>query len=115
MVGALTMPERLRELAELAFQTLITSEEVDLITEDGDLHIVSDDWTLVLEGDPGTDAIIALEDEDGAADVILRGAISDEEFAALRNLDAQLEGELITRLLSPPDVTARTLAELLTS
>lgn len=107
------MPDRPRELAELAFAALLTSEEVELISEDGDLHIVGDDWTLVLEGDPVTDALIALEDEDGSPEKNLREAISEEAFANLRDLDAQMQGELISILGSSPDQLARTLADIL--
>lgn len=107
------MPERPRELAELAFLSLIASEDVELISEEGDLHIAGDDWTLVLEGDPVSDVLIALDDETGPPETALREAISEEAFAAMRDLDAQLEGELVSLLIASPDVVASTLAELL--
>ena len=107
------MPERPSELAELAFQNLIASDEVQLIKEDGDLHIAGDDWTLVLEGDPVTDVLIALDDEDGPPEQALRNAINDAEFTSMRDLNGQMEGELTSILLNSPDILARTLAELL--
>lgn len=107
------MPERPGELAELAFRNLIASEEVEFIKEEGDLHIAGDDWTLVLEDDPVTDVLIALEDETGSPEQALEAAISDAAFTAMRDLNGQLEGELISILLNSPDILARTLAEML--
>lgn len=107
------MPERPSELAELAFQNLIASDEVELIKDEGDLHIASDDWTLVLEGDPVTDVLIALENEDGSPEQLLQSAISEAAFASMRDLNGQLEGELVSLLVASPDLLARTLAELL--
>lgn len=107
------MPDRPRELVELAFGTLIASEEVQLISDEGDLHIAGDDWTLVLEGDPVTDVLVALEDEDGDPETVLREVISEEAFAALRELNGQLGGELVSLLIASPDILASTLAELL--
>lgn len=109
------MPERPGELAELAFQNLIASEEVQFIKEEGDLHIAGDEWTLVLEGDPVTDVLIALDDENGPAEEALRSVISEAAFASMRDLNGQLEGELISILANSPDLMARTLAELLES
>lgn len=107
------MPERPRELAELAFRDLIASEEVDFISDLGDLHIAGDDWTLVLEGDPVSDVLIALEDEDDDPLDSLRDAISEDAFAAMRDLDAQMQGELTSILGQSPDLLARTLADVL--
>ena len=107
------MPDHPRELAELAFGALIATDEVEFISDEGDLHIAGDDWTLVLEGDPVTDILIALEDEDGEPETALRKAISEGAFAAMRDLNAQLEGELVSLLIASPDILASTLAELL--
>lgn len=107
------MAERPRELAELAFQDLITSEEVELISEAGDLHIAGDEWTLVLEGDPVADVLIALDSEDGSPEGLLQEAISDEAFAAMRDLDAQMDGDLTALMSQAPDAFARALADLL--
>src|SRR5690554_5462693 len=107
------MPERPRELAELAFGVLIDSDDVELISDEGDLHIAGDDWTLVLEGDPVMAVMIALDDEEGAPDAALRAAISEEEFAAMLDLDARLGGELTSLLVASPDILAHTLAEIL--
>lgn len=107
------MPERPSELAELAFRNLISSGEVEFISDNGDLHIAGDDWTLVLEGDPVTDALIALEDEGGDPEAALKKAISDAAFTAMRDLNGQLEGELIAILGNSPDLLARTLATML--
>lgn len=107
------MPDRPRELAELAFGALMASEEVELISDDGDLHIAGDDWTLVLEGDPVTSVLIALDDEGDPPEAALREAIGEEAFAAMRDLNGQLSGELVSLLIASPDMLARTLAELL--
>lgn len=107
------MPERPGELAELAFRTLIASDEVQLIKEEGDVHIAGDDWTLVLEGDPVTDVLVALEDEDGPPEDALRSAIGDAAFTSMRDLNDQLDGELVSILLASPDILARTLAAML--
>ncbi len=107
------MPERPGELAELAFRNLIASEEVQFIKDEGDLHIAGDEWTLVLEGDPVTDVLIALDDESGPPEEALRSAISEAAFASMRDLDGQLGGELTSILVNSPDLMARTLAELL--
>lgn len=107
------MPERPSELAELSFRDLIASDEVQLIKEDGDLHIAGDDWTLVLEGDPVTDALVALDDEDGPPEQALRNAINDAALLSMVDLNGRMEGELISILLNSPDIVARALAELL--
>lgn len=107
------MTNRPGEMAELAFRSLIASEEVELISDEGDLHIAGHDWTLVLEGDPVTDVLVALDDESESPEQSLRNAISEEEFAAMRDLDAQMGGELISLLVASPDQLAHTLAELL--
>lgn len=107
------MPDRPRELAELAFAPLLASEEVEFISDEGDLHIAADDWTLVLEGDPVSDVMIALEEEDGSPEAMLQEAISEEAFAAMRDLDSQLQGALISHLTNSPDLLARTLGDLL--
>lgn len=107
------MPNRPSEFAELAFSNLIASEEVQLIKEEGDLHIAGDDWTLVLEGDPVTDVLVALDDEDGPPEQALQNAISEAAFSSLRDLNGQMEGELVSLLIASPDLLARTLAELL--
>lgn len=107
------MPERPRELTELAFRDLIASGEVELISDEGDLHIAGDDWTLVLDGDPVTDVLIALDDESGPPEQALRNTIGDTAIAAMRDLNDQLNGELNSILLNSPDLLARTLAEML--
>ena len=109
------MLDRPSELAALAFRDLVARDEVEFISEDGDLHIVADDWTLVLEGDPISDVLIALEDEEGSPESALREAISEEALIALSDLNAQLEGDLISLLLASPDILATALAELLES
>lgn len=107
------MAERLSELAELAFRNLIASDDVQLIHDDGELHIAGDDWTLVLSGDPVSDVLIALESEDGTPETALRGAINDAALAAMRDLNAQMQGELVPLLANSPDPLARTLSEVL--
>lgn len=107
------MPESRNERAELAFGPLIEIDEVEFILDQGDLHIAADDWTLVLEGDPVTNVIIAIDDEDGSPEHALREAISEDAFAAMRAMDAQMDGVLIAILNASPDTQATTLAALL--
>lgn len=107
------MPERPSELAELAFRNLISSQQVEFISDEGDLHIAGDDWTLVLEGDPVTGALIALEDEDGDPEEALNKAISNDALTSIRDLNGQLDGALVAILGNSPDILARTLATIL--
>lgn len=109
------MTDRSWELAELAFGALIANEEVQLITDEGDLHIAGDDWTLVLEGDPVTGVLIALDDEDGSPEIALREAMSEEAFEAMRDLNGRMAGRLTSLLVASPDALAHALAGLLDS
>lgn len=107
------MPEQIRAAVEQVFQSLIASEVVQMIDEDGELHIAADDWTLVLEGDPLSGVMIALDDENGSPKALLRGAISDDALAAMRDLNANLDGKLAAILDNSPDSLAKALSGLL--
>lgn len=107
------MPDRLRQLAEVSFQNLISNDEVQLISEADELHIAADEWTLVITGDPVTDALIVLENEDGTPESMLRAVINEHAFAAMRDLDEQLEGGLTSSLAHSPDEVAQALAQVL--
>ncbi len=109
------MPGRPSELASLVFEDLIASGHVEITTENGECHIMGHDWTLVLVDDPLTDAMIALDEEDGDPEGLLRDVISEEEFAAMRYIDGELSGRLSQLLASSLDELANILAEILTS
>ena len=108
------MPARPSELANLAFEELIANGRVEVTSDNGECHIMGDDWTLVLVDDPLTDAMIALDEEDGDPEGLLRDVISDEELAAMRYIDGELSGQLSQLLASSLDELANMLAELLT-
>lgn len=109
------MTKPLREHAELAFADLLANDEVQFIDDGGDLHIAADNWTLVLEGDPVTGTLVALEDEDGAPEIALGTAISEPAAAAMRDLDESMQGELTAILGKSPDPLAQKLSEMLRS
>jgi len=109
------MAHRPSEIAALAFEDLIANGSVEITTENGECHIMGDDWTLVLVDDPLTDALIALDEEDGDPEGLLRDVISEEELAAMRTIDGELSGQLSQLLASSLDELANILADLLTN
>lgn len=108
------MPNRPGELANLAFEEMIASGAVEIRSQNGECHIMSDDWTLILVDDPLTDAIIALDEEDGDLEGLLRDVISDEELEAMRYIDGELAGQLSALLADSMDELANVLARVLT-
>lgn len=109
------MSMNLPEIASDAFAELVASDDVEISTDVDECQIVSDDWTLVLGGDPLTSVIIALDDEDGDAEGLLRDAISEEEFAAMRELDSTVSGQISQLLAGSTDTLANALARILTT
>lgn len=107
------MPEITRTALETAFHPMTNGGEVDLITIDKDLHIAGDVWTLVLEGDPVSSVLVALDDEDGEPNSVLQAALGEKGLSAFRDLDAHSEGHLSTLLAESPDPVANALAALL--
>ena len=103
----------MRELIDSVLAELIRSDEIEIISEGDETHIAGDLWTLVLEGDPLSSAMIALDDENGAPAGLLREAMSEDAFAAIRDLDQQIGGSLISLLQKSRDPLAQSLAEIL--
>jgi len=103
----------MHELIETAFGDLMSSEEIEIFQEDGETHIAADDWTLVLEGDPLSGALIALDDESGLPAQVLPAVIDEPALAAMRDLDAQVDGALSSLLARSPDSFAVELARLI--
>lgn len=99
--------------AESAFEALVNSEDVDVVDEDGECQVIADDWTLVLAGDPVSSVLIALDDESGEPEAALRAAIAPVQLGALRELDAQMHGDVSRLLGESPDELARALAALI--
>jgi hypothetical protein len=88
-------------------------DSVELGSNDGELHVIGDAWTLVIIGDPVTDAYLAVDNEDGDPEAILEAAISDDELAAMRDADSALGGTLISALTASPDRLSQMLARVL--
>lgn len=107
------MPD-LRTVVETAFAQLITDLEVELGVAEGELQIVADDWTLVLDGDPITGVLIAVDDEDQAPNIILDDVLMDDHLAAMRTMNAELDGAVAAALAASPDPLAKELASRLT-
>lgn len=107
------MPHRPSELANLAFEALVTSGRVDITSKDGECHVMGDDWTLVMADDPLTDAMIALDEEDGDPEGLLRDVIDEDELAAMRYIDGELGGQLSQLLASSLDELANALSRIL--
>lgn len=100
--------------AKTAFADQISNDVVGLTDENSELHIIADEWTLVLTGDPLESVLIALDDEQGAPAALLQNTLADDELAAMRDLNNQLDGALQSRLEASPDPLAKALAGLLT-
>lgn len=94
---------------ERAFARLIADDLVELGEDGNELHIIGDEWTLVLDG---TTAMLAVDDDEGDPETVLE-AIDDDELAALRDLDAALEGALDSALVASPDPLTKALARIL--
>ncbi len=107
------MPDSLHTIVQAAFTDLLESGEISLVEEAGELHVVSDDWTLVLAGDPVTGVMIALDDEAGESGTLLDAAISADELAGLIQLDAGTDGSVSGLLSTSPDPLAQALASRL--
>lgn len=107
------MPDSLNDAVEQAFSALLANGEVDLFDEDDEIHIAGDDWTVVLEGDPVADVMVALESEEGDAEELLRNAIPEPALKSLRDLDSIFDGTLIETMADSVDPLAQSLAEVL--
>lgn len=107
------MPDSLNDAIEKAFTALLANGEIDLFDEDDEIHIASDEWTVVLEGDPVADVMVALESEEGDAEELLRNAIREPALRALRELDSMLDGTLIEAMADSVDPLAQSLADVL--
>ena len=103
----------MRKLIESVFAELIRSDEIEIIGEGDETQLAGDLWTLVLEGDPLRSVMIALDDENGDPAGLLREAMSEDAFAAIRDLDQQIGGSLISLLQKSRDPLAQSLAEIL--
>lgn len=107
------MPDRPSEIAALAFEASIANDDVTITSENGECHVMGHDWTLVLVGDPLSDAMIALDEETGDPESLLSEVISEEELTGMRYIDGELAGQLSQLLASSPDELANALSILL--
>ena len=106
------MPTSLHEHATVMFADQMEREELTLMDEADELHIIADDWTLVIQGDPAISVMIALDDESGDPAEVLEAAISADELASLKALDAAVSGSISTLLAASPVPLARSLSNL---
>lgn len=103
----------LLDAANEAFATPIEALDIELERVDGELHIAADDWTLVLEGDPISGALFAVDDEQDTPDNIISDVVADEHLQAMRALDKATEGKLRSALDNSPDPLANALSKRL--
>ncbi|MCA9834325.1 MAG: hypothetical protein KC435_10280 [Thermomicrobiales bacterium] len=106
------MSESLREIVEHVFAEQIAADDIELGSDAGELHIIGDEWTLVLSGDPLVSSMLAVDDEEGDLETVIE-VIDEEALAALRDLDAALSGALDAALVASPDALTRGLARIL--
>ena len=107
------MPTNILEAAAAAFADLIEQTEISLVEEHNEVHIIDDDWTLVVQGEQPAGVMIALDDESGDPGEMLAAAINVSERAGLQAFDAATNGEIANLLASSPDPLAQALATLL--
>lgn len=106
------MSESLRDIVERVFTTQIAADEIELGSDEGELHIIGDEWTLVLSGDPLQSTMLAVDDEEGDLETVIE-VVDEEALATLRDLDAALSGGLDSALRASPDALTRGLARIL--
>ncbi len=110
---------RLEEIVREAMAKLIEQGDVDLVrSEDGlELDLFGDEWTVHLEGWPGSPAAFAAiddEPDDPAAIPAARAGIIDAPIhAALQDLDRMLDGALRAALTASGDPLSIDLATAL--
>lgn len=109
------MPTSLHDSASMAFADLLQRQEMNLVDEADELHIIADEWTLVIQGDPPTSVLIALDDESGEPAEMLAAALTQDGQSALRALDSANSGQISMLLAASPDPLAQALATLLQS
>ncbi len=103
----------IRQTIEQVFADMLADDRIGLSTEEDELHLMSDAWTLVVAGDPVQSAMLAVDDEDGDPETILECAMDDDEIAALRDLDEALGGALGSALDASPDPLTQMLGRVL--
>lgn len=99
----------LRAEIERAFTQLIAEDHVEIGEDGSELHIIADEWTLMLDG---AAAMLAVDDDEGDPETVME-AIHEDELAALRDLDRALDGALDRWLVASPDTLTRALARIL--
>lgn len=101
---------RLAELLRQSFEPVLGSEDIDLLpSEAGDaLDIVTEDWTLLLEGWPDQPVATVSTDPSAASRDEVMAYEIDEAFAYV---DAQVDGALTTALKASGDPVSLDLLE----
>lgn len=99
------------DAANEAFATPIEALDIAIERLDGELHIAADDWTLVLEGDPISGALFAVDDEQDTPDNIISDVVADGHLEAMRALDKATDGKLRAALENSPDPLANALSK----
>lgn len=107
------MASDIQTVVEQAFAAQLASDEIELGFDDAELHIIADEWTLVLGGDPLSMAMLAVDDEDGEPESVLESVVNEEALAALRDVDGALDGKLDACLNASPDPLTKALARIL--
>ena len=119
MAGDEISMNRLEEVAREVTADLSAQGDVDVVrSDDGlELDLFGDEWTVHLEGWPGSPAAFAAiddEPDDPAAIPAARAGIIDAPIhAALQNLDRRLDGALRAALTASGDPLSFDLAAAL--
>jgi hypothetical protein len=105
-------------LLEETFAALIDKGEVDVVVNRdlSEFEVISDEWTLHLEGWPLTTGFLALDDEpatDTERRAALDAALDTRHLAALRQLDRALDGALAAVLTDSGDALSELLVSVL--
>jgi hypothetical protein len=104
-----------------AFGSLVADGAVDIVMIEEDAEqdaceVQSDDWTLFIEGWPVSQAWIALDADPASPEELrstLESALSEEDIAALTELDEALAGDVTRALAESGDELSVALAAMI--
>lgn len=104
-----------------AFGALVADGAVDIVVLEEDAEqdaceVQADDWTLYIEGWPVSQAWIAIDNETASPEefrTTLESTFSEEDLAALSELDETLAGDLARALAESGDELSVALATMI--